>query len=438
MYSFSKYYKKINIDDKNIAIFNSLIREIYFCDKETLSKIESGKISSKYKRKLKEAGIIIQSNKDDEILLSEFRSAFEKEHTNINLVYIIPSLICNLQCDYCYVYQNDKNSKHISKKNYMNTDIIDCFLDKYILYLKERRIKSATIQFYGGEPCCNWNIIEYCVSKAKQKFPFTFVIITNGTLLDDNKIQFIKKNNIGLGVSLDGTKEMTDLHRKFVGSEKSVFDEVILNIRKIKKAGIKLALSVTITEDFLLYQNEILDFFEKIEIQNINYNLLHFHKSAINLDKYYEKATIFLIHSFERLGKKGIMDDRIIRKIDAFSSDIFYYGDCGVVYANQIVIKPNGAISVCQGECLSDNHEIGNILTTDFNSIVQNKERLEWKNNATIYNQYCLECEAVSICGGGCCLQAKEIENSNNIDYGFCIHTKKLFFWLIQKLFMME
>lgn len=116
MYSFSKYYKKINIDDKNIAIFNSLIREIYFCDKETLSKIESGKISSKYKRKLKEAGIIIQSNKDDEILLSEFRSAFEKEHTNINLVYIIPSLICNLQCDYCYVYQNDKNSKHISKK----------------------------------------------------------------------------------------------------------------------------------------------------------------------------------------------------------------------------------------------------------------------------------------------------------------------------------
>lgn len=435
VYTFSKYYKTIDLNNGQYAIFNNLIREVYFCDRNTLNRIENGGIGWKYKKKLKDAGIIINNVRDDEILLSKFRNALEEEHTNITLVYLIPSLTCNLQCDYCYVYKNHKNKNYMLKK-YMDINVVDNFLDKYVSYLEENNIETATIQFYGGEPCCNWDIVEYCVSRAKKMYPFSFVVITNGTLLDEKKIQFIKENDIGIGISLDGTKEITDLHRKFIREDKSVYDEVISNLEKLKKAEIRLALSVTLTENLLEYQEEMLDFFEKINIENINYNLLHSHDKAQRLESYYEYATDFLIASFERLSKKGIMDDRIFRKIDAFSDDIFYYADCGVVYANQIVIKPNGAIGICQGECLSEEHEIGNILTSDFTDIVNSKERLDWKKHATIYNQYCLDCEAISICGGGCCLQAKEVGENNNIDSFFCIHAKKLFFWLIQKLYL--
>ncbi len=155
-------------------------------------------------------------------------------------------------------------------------------------------------------------------------------------------------------------------------------------------------------------------------------------------DIYYSRATDFLIHSYERLHKKGIMDDRILRKINTFVNDIFYYADCGAAYANQIVVKPDGMVGICQGECSTHNHEIGNIISDNFSSICNSKDRLKWKKDLPIYNDYCLNCEAISICGGGCILQAKEIgktESNNKVDSAFCIHTKKLLFWLLQKLF---
>lgn len=318
----------------------------------------------------------------------------------------------------------------------MSKDIVDVFLSKYVTYLLENKVEGATIQFYGGEPCCNWDIIEYCISKAKKMFPFTFVIITNSTLLNETKIKFIKENDIGVGVSLDGPKGITDLHRKFINGEKSVYDEVIVAIEKLKQANVKLALSVTITDEFLKQKEEILKFLENLNVNNINYNLLHSHEKIEQFESYYDRATDFLIESYERLSKKGIMDDRILRKIGAFAEDIFYYADCGAAYANQIVVKPNGFVGICQGECLTQKHKIGNIVSDDFSVIVNNKERMKWKHNVPIYNNYCLDCEALSICGGGCVLQAEELgDGENNVDSGFCVHTKKLLFWLLQKLY---
>ncbi len=435
MILYSKYLKKINLNNGKYAIFNSLIRGVYFCDDKMLKKLENGEINCIYKKKLKDAGIIIDKAEDDEELLVRFRHAFELENTDITLVYLIPSMACNLKCDYCYVYNNRKNA---NAGLYMSKETVDVFLSKYIVYLTENEIESATIQFYGGEPCCNWDIIEYCVSKAKKMFPFTFIIITNGTLLDEAKIRFIKDNDIGIGVSIDGTKEITDLHRKFISGKKSVYDKVMAGIEMLKQANIRLALSVTITEEFLEQKEEILGFFENLNIDNINYNLLHSHNKVERFEDYYAQATDFLIESYENLSKKGIMDDRILRKIGAFAEDIFYYADCGAAYANQIVVKPDGCISICQGECSTHNHELGNIMLDDFSVIVNHKERITWKHNAPIYNDYCLGCEALSVCGGGCVLQAGEIGNSHKVDSGFCVHTKKLFFWLLQKLYEIE
>ena len=167
---------------------------------------------------------------------------------------------------------------------------------------------------------------------------------------------------------------------------------VISFIKKLKKEKINIALSVTITNEFLNFQEDMLNMFENIGVQNINYNLLHSHDKIEGLDLYYNNATEFIISSYERLYKKGIMDDRILRKINAFVNDIFYYADCGAAYANQIVLKPDGTIGICQGECSTNNHEIGNIIFDDFSVVCNNKNRLKWKYKLPIYNEYCLDC----------------------------------------------
>lgn len=53
-----------------------------------------------------------------------------------------------------------------------------------------------------------------------------------------------------------------------------------------------------------------------------------------------------------------------------------------------------------------------------------------------MYNQDCLECPAISICGGGCAYSAEEIEGDIFArDEGFCLHTKEAFNFLIWDLY---
>ena len=99
------------------------------------------------------------------------------------------------------------------------------------------------------------------------------------------------------------------------------------------------------------------------------------------------------------------------------------------------LFKTDGTIGICQGECSTNNHEIGNIIFDDFSVVCNNKNRLKWKYKLPIYNEYCLDCEAISICGGGCIVQADEIGCTNNIrDTYFCIHTKKAILLVITEV----
>lgn len=430
MSNLSRFAKFVDMKNGYYAVFNSLLREVYFCDEEKIKEIKEDKISTEERIELKNAGIIHTFNEDKQ-LLDAYRETLKNEHTNVILVYVIPSAICNLKCDYCYVYSASNDYEGMQMKK----ETVDRFLEVYVHYLTQNNIRKATIQFYGGEPCCNWEIVQYFVQKAEELFDFEYIIITNGTILDQDKLDFIEKNNIGVGLSIDGTKTITDMHRKFINNEGGVYDALIETIGKILSREIRLALSVTITKEFLDSQDETLKLFDELGVQSVNYNLLHVHVDDPELVEYYNEATDFLIKAYERLKQKGIVDDRIRRKIEPFVKNYFYFADCGAEYANQIVLKPNGNIGICQGECLAKKRELGNIYTDSFENIINHNKRFEWKSSLPIFKEWCLDCEAISLCGGGCALQASELDKITNLDKGFCVHNKKLFFWLLQKLY---
>ena len=77
----------------------------------------------------------------------------------------------------------------------------------------------CTFGFQGGEPTLAglefFEKFVECVKKYKKKeTKVNFCLQTNGTLLDDNWVKFLKENNFLVGISLDGTKEfMTETDR---------------------------------------------------------------------------------------------------------------------------------------------------------------------------------------------------------------------------------
>ena len=110
---------------------------------------------------------------------------------------------CNLACKYCY-------SAH-TPPNPMSIDTAMKFFER-INYMMDYYDKDTYhISYFGGEPLLNWEVIEATLPKF-QEDPrcASYVVITNGALLDSKKVQFLKKYNCGISLSFDGLWQNTN------------------------------------------------------------------------------------------------------------------------------------------------------------------------------------------------------------------------------------
>ncbi len=131
---------------------------------------------------------------------------------------------CNLACTYCYMKNTNK---------FMDEKAVDLFLDKIGNVLKLYKQDKYHISFFGGEPLINWKIIEYATPKFK-KDPrcHSVMIISNGLLLTQEKVKYIKENNLGFSLSFDGLWQKDN--RPLLSGESS-FEEYIKKKPLIKQ-----------------------------------------------------------------------------------------------------------------------------------------------------------------------------------------------------------
>lgn len=137
---------------------------------------------------------------------------------------------CNLKCKHCYA--NSENKRYEGE---MSLGESKAFIDDLAEF------KVPVILFSGGEPLLKENffeILEYANSKG-----IRCTISTNGTLLDKETCQKIKKIGVGyVGISLDGIGARHDEFRGAKGS----FDKALAGIRNCLEIGQKVGLRFTI------------------------------------------------------------------------------------------------------------------------------------------------------------------------------------------------
>ncbi len=82
---------------------------------------------------------------------------------------------------------------------------IEVFENRILPIMKYYNQNKYHISYFGGEPLKNWKIIEYTLPKFKSsKYCNSIVIISNGLLLTQEKVNFLKHYNCGLSWSFDG------------------------------------------------------------------------------------------------------------------------------------------------------------------------------------------------------------------------------------------
>ena len=129
---------------------------------------------------------------------------------------------CNLNCTYCYQNKRIRDIKFEDIKNLIDYEI-------------SKKSKYSIIIFYGGEPLLQKNLIKNTIdyiNSKRCKTNFYYSITTNGTLLDDNFIKYMKDNNfINIAFSFDGMKDTQDLNRKTIDGN-GTFDIVEKMLKK--------------------------------------------------------------------------------------------------------------------------------------------------------------------------------------------------------------
>ena len=225
---------------------------------------------------------------------------------NRNITVTCPSITfqvtddCCLKCSYCYQINKGHRmmSKEVMKKG------IDLLFKMYDENKPDSLInhnaKGIIIEFIGGEPFMNIDVISYgseyflnqCIERDHPwQYASRFSITTNGMLYFDPKVQeYLKKFRpfLSLNITIDGPKEMHDACRKdFEGN--GSFDRVVAALADWHETEVIPETKVTISPENLPHLHTIIDFFIKYGCSIINANPIYEHEWTIDEAKLYYK-----------------------------------------------------------------------------------------------------------------------------------------------------
>lgn len=198
--------------------------------------------------------------------LKEYMENIAWSHYKKEMISIFVTTKCNLNCDYCFTNKNQNEHKgQTISLDFVKKGIDDYFNEKYMRH----------VRFFGaGEPTVEFDLLKeihkYAIEKGGEAV--TFEIQTNGAF-SDLVANWLKENINIIWISCDGTPEIQDMHRPFLNSNdgRKTSEVIEKNIRILHGADSKAFVGVraTITEENVVKQKEMIDYFLNLGIRNI-------------------------------------------------------------------------------------------------------------------------------------------------------------------------
>lgn len=133
------------------------------------------------------------------------------DQANRRTCMLIVTHNCNLDCSYCYESHKDKASMSVELAKKL-------ILREFDFVKRSSRFKEMEIDFMGGEPLMNFDLIRQIVEWLEtgvSDVPYICFATTNGTLLNDERKSWFRKHKrtICLTASYDGTSTMQQENR---------------------------------------------------------------------------------------------------------------------------------------------------------------------------------------------------------------------------------
>lgn len=301
-------------------------------------------------------------------------------------------LSCNYACSYC------SQAFQITYATVSKLADVEHFLSELDGWIADAPEK---IELWGGEPFLYWAKIKRLIPALAKRFPATrFSIITNGSLLDREKLDFIVAHDIAITISHDGPGQHLRGPDPLDDPDKRGWIEVLL----AERPG-RTGFNAVLTRQHHDLRTLKAWFAEKVG-QDVSIGL----EGVVNV---YDAATAIGTGRFEpadlnsltRSIFEALVEDRnafgLGERVNEFYASIqrrrpieALGQKCGMDSPDAIAVDLRGNVMTCQNTGAKGVHKIGHVA--EFDAIAL--------DTAThfAFRDECMSCPVVQLCKGSC------------------------------------
>ena len=318
--------------------------------------------------------------------------------------------LCNLRCRYCF-YAREVEKREEQAERFMSREIAEHLLEE--AFRTVGRGRRIDFSFQGGEPTlAGLPFFRYFVEKAREECPkgvqLSFSIQTNGLLLDEEWVSFLKKERFLTGISLDGNRETHDFCR--VDHEgKGTWKKALEKAKLLLRSGVDTNVLCVVTKNCARHPQAVYN-----ELKKNGFRYLQF-IACMEEDKTetpypwslgeedYGKFLCTLFDLWYQDWEKGdyhsirLFDDYIHILLHDGASTCSTCGTCG----EYLVAEADGSLYPCDFYCL-DEWKIGNIMQEPLEDILNGEKYADFFALGLEKPAVCGTCPYNAFCAGGC------------------------------------
>lgn len=308
---------------------------------------------------------------------------------------------CNMRCHYCFASQGDFGMNPCLMSFETGKKAFDFLISHSGL------VKNLEIDFFGGEPLLNVEVIKALVLYGRELEieygkRFNFTLTTNALLLDDDIADFITKNDISVILSLDGRPTTNDRHRILKNGTGS-YDIIVPKIKKmVERQPVSYYIRGTFTRRNLDFCNDLQHIIElgfdavslepavgsnnpwSITAEDLPQVLTEYDRLTDLLCSYYKSNQDVHFFHYNLDLQKGPC---LAKRLSGCGAGIEY-----------LVVTPEGDIYPCHQFVGESEFWMGSIHDDNLNDFIVEK----FAGNRLRNKEQCIRCWARNYCGGGC------------------------------------
>jgi len=319
---------------------------------------------------------------------------------NVRVLKISLGLSCNYECSYC-------NQRFVPHADASHPDDIEPFINQ----LTDSLIESPErIEFWGGEPLVYWKTLKPLAERLRGLYPHAkFSLITNGSLLDAQKIEWIDQMGFSVGLSHDGPGQSSrgpdplsdpERHAAIMSLYTRLHPQGRISINAMVHAGnqsraqIQAWLQQRFGQDVRIGEGAFIDPYDEGGLAatlQTPQDHLRFRAQA------YKELRMGLASRMS-VAQQRIMD--FVQSIRTARPASSLGQKCGMDQASHLAVDLHGNVLTCQNvsaKAIAPNgqpHKIGQLSSL---AKVQMRTATHWSQRAE-----CPRCPALQLCKGSC------------------------------------